>query len=245
MIFTTAGEMIQAALELLGAVDPDETLGNAEASKALKFLNLLLDAWSADRGKIFIRTEDTKVLTVGDGNYTIGAAADIDTVTPVKIEQAFLRDSNGNDSPLRVNMTQAEYNALTVKGQTNIPGAIYFTGGTDPATIYFDYAPDQAYTLYLFSHKPLTKITDINTQVVVPDGYEAALTHVLALWLASPFQVPVPEIVARTAARLEQTIDGKSLELPPAWQNYTEPETMNWSRGGSSSLPNGIWPVTT
>lgn len=237
MIFTSATEMIQAALEAIGVVDPEEPMGTSNGSSGLRALNLLLDEYSIDRGKVYIRSEDTFTLVVGTGTYLIGAGQTWATVLPVAIEQAFLREPSTNrDIPLRVTMTQAERNADADKSATGCPTSLRFSGGLDPGSVTFDYLPDKAYSLYLFSHKPFTKLTEISTQLVVPDGYEAAITNALAIRLCPIHQVPVPDMVAMVAAKMEKMIDNRNLELPPTWEDVSQPRTMNWSRGGGSAV---------
>jgi len=235
MIFTSATEMIQAALESIGVVDPEEPLDPGKGSSGLRTLNLLLDEYSLDRGKVFIRTEDTFALVVGTGTYLIGVGQTWNTILPVMVEQVFLRDSGtGQDIPIRVNMTQAERNSDPLKSTQNVPTALYFSGGIDPGSIIFDYLPNKAYELHLFSHKPFAKLTEISTQLVVPDGYESAITNALAIRLCAIHQVQVPAVVANVAAKMEKMIDNRNLELPPTWQDITQPRTMNWGRGGGS-----------
>ena len=65
MIFTAASELIQAALEAIEAQDPGEAMTPQDAATGLRELNLLLDEYSLDRGKMFIRTEDLFTLVVG------------------------------------------------------------------------------------------------------------------------------------------------------------------------------------
>ncbi len=242
MIFTAASELIQASLEMIGVQDPAEVMEAGPAATGLRTLNLLLDALSIDRGKIYIRTENIKVLTIGTEKYTIGAAGDIPTVTPITIEQAYLRETTLSiDYPLRVTMTQAERNALPLKNIQTIPENLYFTGGTDPGTIYFDYLPDKAYELHLFSVKPFTKLTAITDALSVPDGYEAFITAALGVWLCLPFSVPIPQTLAAIAKQIENMIDSKNLELPPTWEDKSQPGTMNWSRSSDSGNRRNIY----
>jgi hypothetical protein len=232
-IFTAASEMIQAALELIEVQDPAETMDAGQASTGLRALNLLLDEWSVDRGKVYIRTEDTFTLVVGIGSYAIGTGQTWNTVLPVKIEQAYLVDTGLTpyiNKPLRVNMTQAEYNSRPIDTIQSIPSAIYFQGGTDPGTVYFDYLPGSAYDFHMFSHKPFTKLTDVNTALVMPDGYEAAAVPALAIRLCPIYGKQPSQVLIALATKTENALDAKNLEPPPTWQDRSQPKTMSWSR---------------
>lgn len=232
----TVAEMIQDALENLGVHDPGETLSPEEGNTGLRKLNLLLDSMSIDKGKIFMLTEETFVLVSGTGSYSVGPGMTWNTVLPTDIVQAFLRDTTvtpNYDIPLRVNMTQAEYNAIPYKDTAGRPNAILYAPGTGSVrTVYFDYLPDKAYSFLMFSIKPLTAIGAITDGLLLPPGYQAFLTAALTIALSSPFSRAVPAAVVAEYNRLEHMIDAQNGSTPPTWQDMTQPPTMNWGRGG-------------
>src|SRR5574340_421456 len=194
--------------------DPDETLGNAEAEAYRSRLNLMLDQWSNERLMLYARTEDTKVLTVNDGEYTIGESGvpDINTVRPVKIEDGFLRDSSNNDFTLDcLTLTEHEYNALPLKTSTGLPRKLFYKPSVPNGTIKFDCLPDKAYTLYAYSWKPFTAFADLATEYNFPPGYEAAMTLGLAIRLPG---AKVKQVTAADAQAALNSIKSVNMETP-------------------------------
>jgi hypothetical protein len=203
---STIGEVIIDALSDAGIYDPEDTIPDVEIAKCLRKVNDLLDRWAMQGLTIFSRTEDTKVLTIGAGSYTIGALGAIATVWPVEIEQAFLRDLSGNDTSIDCSMTQEEYNAITNKTTMGIPSRLFYKKSFPLGIIYFDYKPDAAYTLHLFSKKSLTAFASVTDDfsAVVPTGYKAAITANLAIDLGEFYKRPPSQIMI---ARAEKTLE--------------------------------------
>ena len=214
---TKVSDIALNALKLLGIEEAGETSTYEDLNDGMIFLNLLLDEWSIDREKIYARSEDSIVMTVGKGAYTIGPGMDIDTNTPVKIEQGFLRNLDMTpylDYPLNVTMLQEEYNDMPIKYIETIPTRLYYHTTWPTGTIYFDFLPIKAYELHLFSWKALTSFTDINQTIILPDGYKAALTYNLAVAFAPAFGKEAPASVSARAVMLSSKISAKNSEIP-------------------------------
>lgn len=213
----TSGQLILGALKLMGIEEAGETSTDEDMTDGLFFLNLLLDEWSVDRDKIFARVEDIKTLTVGTGSYTFGPGGDIDSQAPIRIEQAFLRNTTFSpalDYIVDTDMLQQEYNEIPIKNIQTIPTKLFYLKEFPLGTIYLNYLPNLAYEMHLFSWKALGRIADINTQLLMPDGYEAALTYNLAVAFAPAFGKKVPDHVAIRAERLARAISNKDYEVP-------------------------------
>jgi hypothetical protein len=217
-----SGDLILGALKLMGIEEAGETSTPEDMADGLFVLNLLLDEMSIDRGKIYARTEDTLILTAGKSAYTIGPGAELDTITPVKIEQSFIRDlrmvstSNpkGLDYWVYPDMSQEDYNMIPVKDIQTIPTRFYCLKQWPLWTITFNYAPIYTYELHLFSWKPLNRLTDTSTQLLLPVGYEAMLTYNLAVAFSAAFGREIrPEVAAR-AEKLSRAVDQINYEIP-------------------------------
>lgn len=194
--------------------DPEETLSNAEAEHYRSRLNLMLDQWSNERLMVYARTEDTKVLTISDGEYTIGedGTPDIDTVRPIRIEEGFLRDSSGNDFQLDcLTLTEREYNGIPLKTSTGLPRKLFYKPSVPNGVIKFDCLPDKAYTLYAYSWKPFTAFADLSTEYNFPPGYEAAMTLNLAPRLPG---AKVKQVTVADALTALNSIKSVNMETP-------------------------------
>lgn len=230
IVYSTAQELITQALRKIGVVGLVRAATAEEIEDGRIELNLTLDEWSALRGAIFTRTEDTKVLTVGVGSYVIGAGQAWDTPRPQRVEQAYLRDSDGIDRPLTI-LQEEQYNALTDKAVQAPPNGLFYKPGTGAATgtIYFDYLPDEAYTCHLFSWKPLAKIADVGDALVFPDGWEAALTYNLAVALCPGNKKPVPDAIAAKARSTYLAL--VNLNHEPLLADFSDVPTAGRSKG--------------
>lgn len=186
-----AYDIITEAMKAARIYDPDETPSEAEMAHNLGRLNRLLDMWALERLTLNVRTEDIKVLTYGQGSYTIGenGTPDISSVRPIKIEDCFLRDtaSSNTDYPVGCTMTQDQYNAITIKNQIAVPTRLYYHPSVPNGTIYFNFAPDRAFEAHFFSSKAITAFADLYTEYDFAPGYESVLVSNLATKIANDY----------------------------------------------------------
>lgn len=217
IVFATPAELISMALRLIGVVGLGSRVTAAELQDGMQSLNLLLDEWSVLRENVFVRTENSFPLVVGQSVYYIGVdAIDINTVRPIKIESAYRRDSSGVDLPIKVDMQQLDYDDIALKNISGTVSRMFYKPDYPFGVIYFDFAPSTTDTVYIKSWKPFSKITDPGdkTQMIYPDGYEAALTYNLAKILCAPNRKQVPPEIAEKAAMTLQGIHAAYGEAP-------------------------------
>lgn len=195
---STAQTVINRALRLIGALDPDESPSTNETANGLEALNALIDSWRNDRLIVWSITTVTKTLTPGDGQYSIGASADINTTRPVKIVGAYVTD-NGSDYPVDV-IYEAAYRAIGDKTtQSTYPGQLYYDPAVANGTIYLYPVPSAAKVLTLSVWAPISTLATAGTTVTLPPGYERALASNLAIDLAPEFQKQASQEVAKMA----------------------------------------------
>ena len=210
-------QTITDAMKRAGIIDPDEPLSNAEAESNRGRLNDMLDFWSIKRLTVQARSEDSKVLTIGDGDYTIGESGspNIDTVRPIRIEQAYLRDSSSQDLPLDCStLTQEQYNAIPLKNVQGLPSKLFYKPTVPNGVIYFDWLPNAAYTLYLFSWKPFTAFADLTTEYDFAPGYSAAIKANLTVLLADDYKASITERMVVEAKETLDAIKALNIEVP-------------------------------
>ena len=209
--------IITDAMKRAKIIDPDETLDSAVAEYNRGRLNDLLDYWSIKRLTVQARSEDTKVLTIGDGDYSIGESGvpDINTVRPIRIEQAYLRDTSSQDFLLDcLTLTQEQYNAIPLKTTTGLPSKLFYNPTVPNGVVYFNCLPDKAYTLCLFSWKPFTAFADLTTAYDFAPGYSAAIKANLAPMLANDYSAPITELMVREADETLSAIKNINAETP-------------------------------
>lgn len=96
----TYNEVILRAMRLLKVKEAGESLAADEAADGLDIVTDIVESWSNERWMQTHITEITHTLVASTGSYTIGSGGDINTTWPVKIQSAFIRDSNNYDTPI-------------------------------------------------------------------------------------------------------------------------------------------------
>ena len=131
----------------IGISNPSTT----QLDDGLVLLNNMIGSWSAEGLIIPYKTTENVALVVGQASYTIGSAGNFDTVRPIKIINAFIRDSNNVDYVVDVSMTREEYNDISSKNADARPGRLFYDPQYPLGYIYFDYEPTAVENIYLTS----------------------------------------------------------------------------------------------
>ncbi len=182
MATDTAGDIINKAFKKAGIDTPNAT----HDADGLDALNNLLTSWSIDGLMVPFVIRENFTLTIGDAEYSIGSGADFDTVRPLKVIDAFLRDSS-IDYSLDVGALKG-YNRVSMKTSECRPTKLYYLAEMANGKILFDREPDKAYELYLDSEKEITEFAATTTTVAdifVPNPYKRGLIYNLAVDLVS------------------------------------------------------------
>jgi hypothetical protein len=210
---TTVNNLIKRALRKIMVYQTGEAITSEDFTDCLEELNAMLDSWS-NNGLIGpTKTRISKVLSVGDGLYTIGTGGDINTTRPNRIEHAFLRDSSNNDYPL-TQIGLGEYNSISNKTHYGRPFEFYFENSTPLAKVYLNPLPESAYTLYLDTWYQFTNYV-ANDIISLPLGYEDAIVYNLAVRVAPDFgKVIDPRLERLASDTLSRIKDVNTLDIP-------------------------------
>jgi hypothetical protein len=123
---TSATNIINGALRIVGAIGQGETATTAQTNEALEALNMLVKAYEADGMPLWAIKQYSVPLTASASYYEIGLSKTVNTPKPLKVIQAFLHNnSTGLDIPMRV-ITRQEYNTLGNKTTTGQPIQIWY-----------------------------------------------------------------------------------------------------------------------
>lgn len=180
MAVVTAQILISGAFALNEVSAPS----TADSTAGLIILNDLLSSWSSDELLIPYRTVENFNLVVAQAVYTIGATANFNTVRPLSIADAYIKDSSGTDYQLDVLMSKNQYDSIEVKSTAGRPARLYYDPQYPSGKIYFDLTPNTIEVLYLDSWKALTELAALATDVTLPDFYKKAIKYNLAVDLA-------------------------------------------------------------
>ena len=231
MATLTALQTVNAALRKNGIGSPQP----AQRNNALQDLNSMISSWSTEGLLIPNLTWENFNLVAGTGSYTIGSSGTFDTVRPVRIVSAYLRDSNGLDIPIEVDMAVQEYNKIYLKTTQARPEKLHYKPAYPLGTIYFDNVPDLAYTLYIQTEKPLTELAALTTTVSLSDEYKMALIFNLAVLIAPDFDNQLSQEVFALAAQSKSTLINNNLRIKPVEVD----SALRWNRAFSGNINTG------
>src|SRR3990170_4964206 len=175
----TAQNIIDAAYNKIGHLN----ITSGDSDKALVSLNNMLGTWGIDGLLVPYRTSENFPLVVGQSSYTIGSSGNFNTVRPLEIITAYIRDSSSVDYILDP-ISQKQYAELSNKTADGRPTRFYYDPQYSLGKIYFDTEPASVETLYLISEKAITELATLATTVSLPDFYKESLVFNLAVRLA-------------------------------------------------------------
>jgi len=209
---TTAGGLITAAFIKIGIGSPTA----AQTASALISLNNMMSMMGAEFLYPSLIIEDF-TLTDGTAEYTIGSGGDLDTTyKPIKIESAFLRDSDSMDWPLRI-ISGVDVNSITSKTVEAKPASFYFIPEVTLAKVIFECEADYAYGFHIQSWKNFTEFPLTTTALTVPNEYKEFFVYNLAVSLGEDFDRLISKTVLLRARETKNIIDtlGASTRVIP------------------------------
>jgi hypothetical protein len=203
-------DIIKAALRKLGVLSQGESPTTDQITEASFALNTMVKAWEADGMPLWAITKLAIPLTLNVNVYDIGPTKTIVNDKPLKVIQAWIRDTASNvDVPMRI-LTKEEYSVLGNKTSSGKPIQIYYEPLIDYGNLYVFPTPDSnsvSYnTIYITYQRPFA---DINASSDVPDfpqeWYDAVI-YGLALRLAPDYGIPQESrvLLGREAEAIKQ-----------------------------------------
>lgn len=206
-------DIIKGALRLIGVLAEGETPEAEDASISLSALNGMLDSWNIEPLLIYQLQVEAFALSPGVGSYSIGAGQVFDTARPVSIENAFIRDGSGTDTPL-VRFEFDRWDDVPNKSAVGQPEALTYEPGFPYGQIKLWPAPSSADTLHIRTMKPLNSALTLATTLVLPPGYERAIRFNLAVELAPEFGREAPATVQSVAIDSLRKIKAANSRVP-------------------------------
>lgn len=192
-------DVIKRAYRLLGVYSIGETPTSEEANDAFYALNNMLATWANESLLVVAPTLDAIPLVAGVGAITVGPTGTFVTTPVVEVLRSSFISLNGASTPLLV-ATLAQYNGIVAKGVSGgVPLVLLRIPGAVNSQITLYPAPVAGCVLNLWSNKAQIAFTDLTQTVVLPPGYEDALTYNLAVALAPESQLQAPSTVDRLA----------------------------------------------
>lgn len=188
----TVNDITDGAYKKVGILSPSSD----QDDDALDALNNMLAAWGVEFLNYYLVDETLTVVTTA--TYTIGSGGDLDTTRPISLENAYLRNSNDVDFPLRV-VSYIERSHIAQKDTETRPRRVCFLPEYPLAKLVFDSEPTDTYTAYLTFRKGFAEYTAITDTVTLPGEFREAIIYNLAVKLAEDNSVDCPRTVYSTA----------------------------------------------
>jgi hypothetical protein len=209
----TARDLIQHALQELGALATSEAVSNADAQASLIRLNSLLDAWQTERLTIYNLDRTAYTLVASQASYTIGPTVGADwtcAVRPTFISHAgllYAGSAPNVEIPMKM-LTDDEYAAIRIKSvESTIPTWLYYNPTYPLGTVYLYPVPSDATAqMILYIPVPLTGGLTLDSVLTLPPAYEEAIRYNLAIRLGPMFGRPIDATVGMMAVESKATM---------------------------------------
>ncbi len=200
-------DIIKRALRMLGVLAQGETPTADQVTEAAVALNGLVKAWQADGMPLWALKQTTITLLDGINTYEIGLGKATNIPKPLKVIQAWNRNTTSSvDIPMRI-VTKQEYNMLGNKTSSGTPIQVYYEPLADygvlrvfPTPAATDASSGSVYIVY---QRPFEDFDASSDTPDFPQEWYDSLTYGLAVRLAPEYGVPSTD---RKALFQEMTI---------------------------------------
>lgn len=232
---TTALDVIQDSLELLGVYGPGDTISDADAERSLSVLNDMLDIWSNESLACFDWITQTFTMIPGKFQYTIGPASltpDIVGQRPLRVSDApgsaYLLDANLNRYLMDV-VDQLTWNIQTTAvANSDLPDHLFYDPQYPLGIINIWPTPSSGYTCSFLSYLQLGDFANLKSSFNLPPGYKRAITTNLCLSLKPYFtSAQIDPLVIKEASETKASVKRNNMRTQVA---VFDPELV--SRGG-------------
>ena len=218
---STAGELINGALRLIGMLAEGETPSAATADDALVAMQQMIDSWSTERLSIFTTQDQVFTWPAGQLSQTLGPTGDFIGSRPIELDDStyFIDPSSGISYGIKI-INQQQYDGIAVKTVTSsYPQVIWVNTNYPDVDMYIYPVPTRALEWHFVSVDPLTTPVTQSTVLAFPPGYLRAFRYNLACEIAPEFGVePSPQVqrIAMTSKRNLKRINnpGDVMSIP-------------------------------
>lgn len=119
----TRDQIIQEALEITGVYDPSVTTPAVDISSCSMSLNIMCKALAMEGLPLWAVQEITIPMIANQASYQIGPASSQNR--PLRILDAFIRDSSGNDTSLKI-ISRYDYDTQGAKASQSTPNQLWY-----------------------------------------------------------------------------------------------------------------------
>jgi hypothetical protein len=197
----SAGEQINGALRLIGALAEGEVPSSETSADALMALNQMIDSWNTERLMIYNTIDQQFTWPSDEITQTLGPTGDFVGLRPVALDDStYYRDASTGVSFGIKFINQQQYDGIAVKTVTSTYPQVMWINMEYPdiaMTIYPK--PTRALEWHFVSVQELTQPATLATELAFPPGYLRAFRYNLAREIAAEFGIEPPRTVSQIA----------------------------------------------
>jgi len=185
----TRDDIIAAAFRLLGVYGTGETPVSADYTNASQALNIMIKSWMKKGVRLWTVQDLSFTPVVGTTSYSFPGTttSPVTTYRPLKILDAYIRDSNSNDVPL-IPVSRQEYLQFGIKSTQAIPNSYYYDKQLSAGVLYLYNTPvDTTHTIHIVVQRPLEDMTASSDNLDFPQEWFQAIKWGLAEELAPEY----------------------------------------------------------
>ena len=198
---TTAGDIINGSLRLLGVLAEGEVPSAETSQDALNAMNQMIDNWNTERLSVFATQDQMFTWPSGVLSRTLGPSGNFIGSRPVLLEDStYFRDPGTGISYGIKFINQQQYNGIAVKTVTSTFPQVIFVNMTFPDIEMYIYPrPTRDLEWHFISVEELTQPATLATQLHFPPGYLRAFRYNLATEMSPEFGMEPSAQVMRIA----------------------------------------------
>ena len=198
---TTAGDIINGSLRLLGVLAEGEVPSAETSQDALNAMNQMIDSWNTERLAVFATQDQMFTWPSGILSRTLGPSGNFVGSRPVLLEDStYFRDPGTGVSYGIKFINQQQYNGIAVKTVTSTFPQVIFVNMTFPDIEMYIYPrPTRDLEWHFISVEELTQPATLATQLHFPPGYLRAFRYNLATEMSPEFGTEPSSQVMRIA----------------------------------------------
>ena len=234
---TAVVDLIQDAMFAAQIIGQDQTADAGDIQLSLRRLNRMLGTWANERSMMYVVSQDTFTMSPTVGQYLTSLLAG---GRPTAILGGRTRLPGSGSGPLDYPFQMIDVNAwnrITYKPVPAIPSQCWYNPSMPDGLMNFYPTPYTSFTCFVDCQRPLTGALTLTTNVLLPEGYEAAIVAALAVDLAPSFGSKVTE--GMMADRTHTRAVLRRINYKP--QEMTVPHPRDSRRSGYLYLANTPW----
>lgn len=205
---TSAGDIINGSLRLIGQLAEGETPSSETSTDALAAMNQMIESWNTERLAVYTTQDQEFTWPASTISRTLGPTGDFVGNRPVELDDStyFVDSTTGVSYGIKI-INQQQYDGIAVKTVTSTYPQVIWVNPSMPDAEYFVYpVPTRALEWHFISIEELSQPAVLATTLTFPPGYLRAFRFNLACELAAEFGVEPPPQVKRIAMASKRNI---------------------------------------